>query len=260
MGESLERGTGWAATRLARVSARSRLSLSGRLRASGLGGASLRPRHVHSRGLARAWPRAPPPSAGSKGAASAEAGSERSGGSHRGSRRPLGSGPAGHSGTGVREGVSGLHPTGSHSPLRRWGGRGRPWSVPDPVGWLRPQPPPPPSCGEVGLIGACATVCGGDAAKRRAGSGDEGKQSHVGKGASCVGGTTFSGFQKGSPLWPCVRDMAPVARHRASTPFFSPCRVQGSLPDHQQPRPVPKWLGLAPASSFPTPPPHIPSP
>lgn len=151
MGESLERGTGWAATRLARVSARSRLSLSGRLRASGLGGASLRPRHVHSRGLARAWPRAPPPSAGSKGAASAEAGSERSGGSHRGSRRPLGSGPAGHSGTGVREGVSGLHPTGSHGPLRRWGGRGRPWSVPDPVGWLRPQPPPPPSCGEVGL-------------------------------------------------------------------------------------------------------------
>lgn len=234
-------------------------SLSWKLRASGLGGASHRPRDVHSRGLERAWPRAPPPSAGSKCAASAEAGSERSGGSHRGSRRPPGSGPTGHSGTGVLEGVPGLHPTGSHGPLRRWGGRGRSRSVPDSLGWLRPQPPPPPSCGEVRLIGACATVCGGDAAKRGARAGDEGKQSHVGKKASCVGGTTFSGFQKGSSLWPCVR--APVALYRASTPFsFSSYRAQGSHPDHQQPRPVPKWLGPAPESSFPTPPPHIPSP
>lgn len=56
---------------------------------------------------------------------------------------------------------------------------------------------------------------------RGVGAGDEGKQSHVGRGTSCVGGTTFSGFQKGSPLWPCVRDTAPVALHRASTPFFS---------------------------------------
>lgn len=89
-------------------------SLSWRLGASGLGGAFHRPRDVHSRGLGRAWPMAPPPSAGSKGAASAEAGSERSGGSHRGSQKPPGSGPAGHSGTGVREGVPGRHPTGSH--------------------------------------------------------------------------------------------------------------------------------------------------
>lgn len=157
----------------------------------------------------RAWPRTPPPSAGSKCAAPVEAGLERSGGSQRGSWRPPSSGPAGHSGTGVREGVPGLHPSGSHGPPRRWGGCGRSWSVPDSLGWLRPQPPPPPSCGEVGLIGACAAVCGGDAAKRGAGEGDEGKRSHVGRGASCVGGTTFFGFQNGSPLWPCLRDMVP---------------------------------------------------
>lgn len=153
-------------------------SPSWRLRASGLGGASHRPRYVHSLGLGRAWPRTPPPSAGSKCAASAEAGSERSGGSQRGSWRPPGSGPAGHSGTGVREGVPGLHPTGSHGLLKRWGGCGRSWSVPDSLGWLRPQPPPPPSCGEVGLIGACATVCGGDAAKR-AGLGRQTKGNRV---------------------------------------------------------------------------------
>lgn len=131
-------------------------------------------------------------------------------------------------------GVPGLHPVGSRGPLRCCGGRGGRGlrRIPS-VGFGRSLRPRLPAA--VRLIGACATVCGGDATKRGAGAGDEGKQSHVGKGASCVCATTFTGFQKESPPWPRVRDMTPATLHGDSAPFLTPLAVPG----------VPPWLPAA---------------
>lgn len=93
-------------------------------------------------------------------------------------------------------------------------------------------------------------------------AGDEGKQSHVGKGAPCVGGTTFSDFRKGSPPSPRVRTWPglPPPGQDPRKRVFALCSAQGSRPGCRQSRPVPKWLGPAPAASFPHPSPSHPEP